>query len=324
MNSACTGRRKSKKNANTGWQSIFAGWLGHTACGKYGVRAYRTMAPWRRQPWQGFALGLRSLIPTSKHSALVTQLALQIYDGLLRDKVLHTGKNPRRILEAAALLHDVGCAREKHGHQKESYRLIRKIVPPLGWTAQDLQAVAVVARYHCGALPHSDEKCLHQLPASRRFGTVRLAGVLRLANAFDLSHDEKIRRLHVGKHDGSLSLRGEGYDEAGPTAERLAAARYLLEINCHMPILVRSWTSVHKRGRISQQRGPLSPSPSNKRLAAYGEHRARSLSYNFVGNALRKICRGSGSRGDTQNDQIRVIFHGDSHNLFLNRSEFHI
>ena len=64
MNSACTGRRKSKKNANTGWQSIFAGWLGHTACGKYGVRAYRTMAPWRRQPWQGFALGLRSLIRT--------------------------------------------------------------------------------------------------------------------------------------------------------------------------------------------------------------------------------------------------------------------
>jgi len=245
MNSACTGRTKSKKNANTGWKIIFAGWLGHIAWQVWragllnnGALEKATLA--RLRTWASF------LDPDPEHSGLVTQLALQLYDGLLRDKVLYTGKNFRRILEAAALLHDVGRARQKQGHQKESYRLIRKIVPPLGWTAQDLQAVAVVARYHCGALPHSGEKCLRQLPASRRFGTVRLAGVLRLANAFDLSHDERVRGLHVGKHDGSLSVRGEGYDETGPTAERLAAARYLLEINCHMPILVRSWASVHK------------------------------------------------------------------------------
>jgi CHAD domain-containing protein len=204
----------------------------------------------RFRTWASF------LDPDIEHSRLITQLALQLYDGLVRDRILHPGKKARRILEAAAILHDVGRARAKGGHHKDSYRLIRKIVPPLGWTLQDLRAVAAVARYHCGALPRSGQKCLAQLPPFKRPATVRLAGILRLANAFDLSHEQKVRRLHVGRHDGAVVVRGEGYDEAGPMAERLAAARYLLELNCHMPILVRSWTPIHKSvmSRNVQQR----------------------------------------------------------------------
>lgn len=194
----------------------------------------------RLRTWASF------LDPDIEHSEVVAQLALQLYDGLVRDGILKTSENARRILKAAALLHDVGRAQVKQGHQKESCRLIRRIAPPLGWTLQDLRAVAAVARYHCGALPHSGHKCLAQLPPSRRSAIVRLAGILRLANAFDLSHERKVRRLHVGRHDGILIVRGEGYDEAGPTAERLAAARYLLESNCQMPILVRSWIPSHK------------------------------------------------------------------------------
>jgi len=193
----------------------------------------------RLRTWASF------LDPDMEHSRLVSQLALQLYDGLVRDGILHPGKNTRRILGAAALLHDVGRARAKQGHHKDSYRLIREIVPPLGWTLQDLRAVAAVARYHCGALPRSGHKCLAQLAPSRRSAIVRLAGILRLANAFDLSHERKVRRLHVGRHDGALIVRGEGYDETGPTAERLAGARYLLEVTCHLPILVRSWTPTH-------------------------------------------------------------------------------
>jgi len=194
----------------------------------------------RLRTWASF------LDPDIEHSQLVTRLALQLHDGLVRDRILHPGRHTRRILEAAALLHDVGRARAKQGHHKDSYRLIRKIVPPAGWTLQELRAVAAVARYHCGALPRSGHKCLAQLPPFRRSGIIRLAGILRLANAFDLTHERKVRRLHVGKHDGVVIVRGEGYDEVEPTAERLAAARYLLEVNCHMPILVRSWTPIHK------------------------------------------------------------------------------
>jgi CHAD domain-containing protein len=194
----------------------------------------------RLRTWASF------LDPDVKHSQLVTRLALQLYDGLVRDRIVHADQNTRRILEAAGFLHDVGRARAKREHHKDSCRLIRNIAPPLGWTPQDLRAVAAVARYHCGALPRSGHKCLARIPRSRRSAIVFLAGILRLANAFDMSHERKVRRLHVGRHNGALIIRGEGYDEAGPMAERLAAARYLLEVNCHMPILVRSWTTVHE------------------------------------------------------------------------------
>jgi len=195
------------------------------------------------------------LDPDTAHSQIVTELALQLYDGLVREGILRTSENARRILEAAALLHDVGRPRAKQGHHKESYRLIRRIVPPLGWKIEDLRAAAAVARYHCGALPRSGHKCLAQVPPSKRPAIVRLAGILRLANAFDLSHDRKVRKLHVGRHDGTLVVRGEGYDETGPNAERLAAARYLLELHCQMPILVRSWTPSQKQATTLSAQG---------------------------------------------------------------------
>src|ERR1022692_4005626 len=94
----------------------------------------------------------------------------------------------------------------------------------------------IINRHILLILPHSRHKCLAQLPPSRRSAIVRLAGILRLANAFDLSHERKVRRLHVGRHDGMLIVRGEGYAELGPSAERVAAARYLLELNCQMPV----------------------------------------------------------------------------------------
>jgi len=34
------------------------------------------------------------------------------------------------------------------------------------------------------------------------------------------------------------TLRAEGYDQAGPLAEHLAAARHLLELACRRPILI--------------------------------------------------------------------------------------
>ena len=187
----------------------------------------------RLRTWGAF------LDPDVAHSRHVSRLALQIYDGLTRDGVVRATDQGRRILQTAALLHDVGKAKGKRGHHKESARLIRKQTPPLGWTAQELRAVAAVARYHCGALPRPEHKCLKGLPSSMRRSVNRLAGVLRLANALDLSHARKVRRLELESQDGLVVVRGAGYAATGTAAERVAAARYLLESSCNRAVLVR-------------------------------------------------------------------------------------
>jgi exopolyphosphatase/guanosine-5'-triphosphate,3'-diphosphate pyrophosphatase len=187
----------------------------------------------RLQTWGAF------LDPDVKHSQQVTDLALQLYEGLARHKVFRGTARGRRILRAAALLHDVGLAKAKRSHHKNSYRLIRKLVVPLGWTAQDLRAVAVVARYHRGALPHPDQETVRTVPAASREYVVRLAGVLRLANGFDAGHDHQVQRLDVEREGEVVTVRAAGYQAMGATAERVSSARYLLEASCGIAIVIR-------------------------------------------------------------------------------------
>src|SRR5271165_2567045 len=92
------------------------------------------------------------LDPDAAHSTLVARLALTLYDGLAQCGILRQQAQDRRILEAGALLHEVGHGKlsEKHsrdgGHPKRGQRMIAKLKPPLGWSDADLQYVAALVR----------------------------------------------------------------------------------------------------------------------------------------------------------------------------------
>jgi hypothetical protein len=88
-------------------------------------------------------------------------------------------------------------------------------------------------------LPRPEHKCLQQIPSSERPYIIRLAGVLRLANAFDASHDKKVRKIELERNDGFVTIRAGGYEVIGRIADRVAAARYLLEATCQVAIFVQ-------------------------------------------------------------------------------------
>ncbi len=179
------------------------------------------------------------LDPDVNHSAHVTRLALQLYDSLSRDGIITAGAEYRRILEAAAILHEVGRSRGPEGHRKHAYSLIRRLTPPLGWSTEELQCVAVIARYHGGALPQTSNSAFVGLSSKRRIDLLSIAGILRLADAFDFSHDQTIDRVSMERRDGVMIIYGNGLQEFGPVGERLARARYLLETTCACPIMIR-------------------------------------------------------------------------------------
>ena len=169
------------------------------------------------------------LDPDTSHSYRVTRFALQLYDSLLQQGVFSGRPGYRRILEAAAILHDVGRRKSTNGHLKRGYRMICKLKPPLGWSDEELHCVAAVARYHRGGLPQKTDSYFVGLSARRRSGLLPVIGVLRLANAFDCAHDGKVTRILLQQSDGTLNVYGQGLEEISSTAERLAKARYLLE-----------------------------------------------------------------------------------------------
>jgi CHAD domain-containing protein len=179
------------------------------------------------------------LDPDVNHSTHVTRLALQLYDGLTKQGSVIADAQHRRILEAAAMLHEVGRSRGAERHRKRAYSMIRRLRPPLGWSAEELQCVAVLARYHDGKLPQTSNSPFVGLPQRRRMALLPIAGILRLADAFDFSHDRQIDRVAVERRDGMLMVYGRGLQAISPVAERLARARYLLETTCGCPIMVR-------------------------------------------------------------------------------------
>jgi hypothetical protein len=170
----------------------------------------RAAAMSRLRVWAGY------LDPNFAHSQRVAQLALLLYDGL-KDAglvALSGAENsapagsvgdPRAILQAAALMHDVGRARGEANHQKASYRMIRGLARPLGWSARELEMAAVVARYHRGALPRPRGKTVHLLELPDRSIAVELAAVLRLANALDWHHGSGIESAPRLEGCGSVS-----------------------------------------------------------------------------------------------------------------------
>jgi hypothetical protein len=212
----------------------------------------RAAAMSRLRVWAGY------LDPDFQHAQRINQLALQLYDGLARARVVQPSHpDSRDVLQAAAFMHDVGRAKGHEDHQKKSLRMIRNLERPLGWSARELELVAVVARYHRGALPRQRGKTMQRLDLPDRRTALELAGVLRLANALDIRKDarngdpqtvtirngRKVKavasKLQVTLQDRVLLVQFAGYSPFDRSAEDVAAARHLLELVLRRPVMVK-------------------------------------------------------------------------------------
>jgi CHAD domain-containing protein len=215
-----------------GRQSLWRAWRAELPSGPH----LRAAALGRLRVWAGF------LDPDFAHSQRVAQLSLQLYEGLARAGILDhdTAADTHDVLQAAAFMHDVGKSKAQGGHQKKSYRMIRKLARPLGWTARELELAAVVARYHRGALPRPRAAAMQALELPDRHLAMQLAGVLRLANALD-THPGITPKLEVELRDRVVIVQSPDYAPLDRAAESIAAARHLLETVLRCPVIVKAF-----------------------------------------------------------------------------------
>jgi CHAD domain-containing protein len=227
------------------------------------LAAYRAKMTGRKSRWQMWRAALPDgdalerarldwlavwatyLDPDPAHSKHVARLAVQLYDGILGAAVpVILPLRAWDLLEAAAILHDVGRAEGDRHHQKTSYRLIRERIPPPGWTPAEMETVACVARYHRGGLSRLQERSWAGIPGGEQEGILFLAGILRLATALasrGTSEGEgSISDVKVEQAAGVILIRATGYNGEEPLASKLAAARHLLESVLHHPIVIES------------------------------------------------------------------------------------
>jgi len=153
-----------------------------------------------------------------EHPRQVRRLAVMLFD---ETQQLHALEPPqRRLLEAAALLHDIGYQVSVEKHHKHARDLILQQELP-GFDEEERRMIACIARYHRKALPRPDHKVYCDLHEEAQRHVRLLAGLLRVADGLDRSHQASVRGLSAGIENGALTIRVQ---QAFPSARDIWGA----------------------------------------------------------------------------------------------------
>ena len=137
----------------------------------------------------------------SEHAQQVARIALAIFD---QTRSVHgLGDRERDWLEYGALLHDIGVHISYERHHRHSYYLIKN-GDLRGFDPQEIEAIALIARYHRQGTPKKSHEGYGDLPGSTRRAIKALSAMVRLAEGLDRSHAQALEGI-------DLYPRGDDY-----------------------------------------------------------------------------------------------------------------
>jgi exopolyphosphatase/guanosine-5'-triphosphate,3'-diphosphate pyrophosphatase len=139
-----------------------------------------------------------------EHSRHVARLALRLFDQLRDD--LGVDASARRLLEAAALLANVGVVVSHSRHHQHSYYVIRNS-ELVGLSDREIEVIAQVARYHRKSAPKADHPEFAALSPRDQHLVRALAGVLRISIGLDRTLDGRVTDVTVERGANALVLR---------------------------------------------------------------------------------------------------------------------
>jgi exopolyphosphatase/guanosine-5'-triphosphate,3'-diphosphate pyrophosphatase len=154
------------------------------------------------------------------HCEHVADLSLQIFDCLQQQFDLP--ESGREILQAAALLHDIGYLIGHAKHHKHAYHLIMHGDLP-AFSAREVELIANVARYHRRAFPKKSHENFARLLKPDRRLVRHLSGILRIADGLDRAHAQSVKSIACNVKKRRISMRVEA--EAPPQVELWDANR---------------------------------------------------------------------------------------------------
>ncbi len=128
------------------------------------------------------------------HTELVESNAVKIFDAIKKYHGL--GKRERLLLQISAILHDCGKYISMSSPAECSYNIIMS-TEIIGLSHEEREVVANVVKYNTMELPENGREKNSML-------IVKLTAILRVANAMDRSHKQKIREWNISVKDNKL------------------------------------------------------------------------------------------------------------------------
>ena len=152
-----------------------------------------------------------ALVPEEReHAEHSTELALRLFEQT--GAVHQLDPSNEELLEAAGLLANVGLLVSHDRHHLHSYYVIRNSDALTGFTDEEIELIALVARYHRKSAPKSSHADFAALSEDQQHVVRVLAGLLRLGVALDRTRTRAVRdlRVEVAKKRITIEIEADG------------------------------------------------------------------------------------------------------------------
>lgn len=146
----------------------------------------------------------------ANHAEVVERYSLQIFDKM--KKIHGLGMRERLLLQIAAILHDIGKYINIKQHYEHSYTIIRSS-DIIGLSSEELEIVANIAKYHSRIVPDLEQQSYRRLENTDRVLVSKLSAILRVADALDRSHHQKLQDMEVTVKDNKLQIAYTAYKD---------------------------------------------------------------------------------------------------------------
>lgn len=152
-----------------------------------------------------------------RHGEHVSKLCMHLFHHLQH---LHQmGPHEALLLQCAAILHEVGSYISPRSHHKHSqYIILNSEI--FGLDRLDITLVALIARYHRHSTPQPEHHDYAELSTHDRIRICKLAGILRVADALERTHHQRVHDIGIVLRPDKMILKLTGLNDA--TVEQLA------------------------------------------------------------------------------------------------------
>ncbi len=180
------------------------------------------------------------------HAKHVAELCAKLFNELQPEHRM--GRRHFFLLQAAAIMHEVGGYVSNRSHHKHSMYLIANS-DLFGLTREDLAIIALVARYHRRAVPSATHLEYAALDRDSRIAVSKMAALLRVADALDRGHIQQVRDFTCAREPGRFVL-------TVPQAEDLTLERLAVREKGNLFEEMFGMTIVLREGRATTAEAP--------------------------------------------------------------------
>jgi exopolyphosphatase/guanosine-5'-triphosphate,3'-diphosphate pyrophosphatase len=175
------------------------------------------------------------------HAEHVRELSILLFDQL--QPIHHLPAQSRVQLEAAALLHDVGHMISHRGHHKHGeYLALNGDIP--GLEGRDRAIVAALVRYHNRkSVPAGHHIAYSSLNSNDQRIVRRLSAILRVAEALDHSHRQRVTNLTATFQRGAVGVQITAGGDAAEDLRDATRSAELFEKEFHVSLYFRQPSS---------------------------------------------------------------------------------